>query len=79
MADIKANKQGNNYYLQAGRDVFEACPKAVWAAIAISSLTCGGDELEQARERILSEWQALYDNGIVPQKLPAALARGTSP
>lgn len=45
-------------------------PKAVWAAIAVSALTCGGDHLAEARERVRNEWRVLHENGIVPQKPP---------
>lgn len=75
MPDITANKRGNDYYLQAGRDLYEDCPKAVWAAIAISLLSFGGDELPRARERILHEWMLLHQNGIVPQPPPKNLTR----
>ena len=45
-------------------------PKAVWAAIAVSALTCGGDQLAEARKRVLNEWAVLHANKIVPQKPP---------
>jgi hypothetical protein len=54
----------------AGFDLFEKCPKSVFAAIAVSALTCGGDYLDEARERVTAEWWALYDNKIVAQKPP---------
>lgn len=40
-------------------------PKSVLAAIAVSALTNGGDELEHAKERVLEEWGALYINDVV--------------
>lgn len=73
------NKKGNEYMLLAGRDLYERIPKAVWAAIAISALTCGGDAWEEARERVLAEWQALAANGIVPQQPPCAATTTTLP
>ena len=63
------NKKGNEYNLQAGRDLYEAIPKAVWAAIAISALTQG--DLEDARRLVVAEWLLLHQNGIVPQAPPA--------
>lgn len=51
-------------------DIYTRCPKAVFAAIAVSALTLGGDYLEEARPRILAEWWCLFDNGIVTQKPP---------
>ncbi len=50
------------------RDLYNAIPKAVWAAIAVSFGTRGGDLLDEAREIVLREWWVLYQNGIVPQK-----------
>ena len=60
----------NEYAAAVGGDVFEKCPKAVFAAVAVSSLTCGGDWLSEARARFVSEWWALYTAGIVLQKPP---------
>lgn len=50
--------------------LYEDCPKAVWAAIAVSALTTGGDYLDQASANVLREWWTLHDNGIVPQRPP---------
>ena len=58
----------NNYAMAVGWEAYESIPKAVWAAIAVSALTCGGDQLDEARERVLAEWSILHSNGIVPQK-----------
>lgn len=52
-------------------EMFRAAPKTVCAAIAVSSLTCGGDYLTEARERFAYEWRILHENGIIPQRLPA--------
>lgn len=57
----------NDYAMAAGRDIYESIPKAVWAAIAVSALTCGGDHLDEAADRVLAEWTILHSNGIVPQ------------
>lgn len=47
---------------------YERVPKAVFAAIAVSALTVGGDYLNEAEPRLAREWWALYNAGIVPQK-----------
>ena len=68
------NKLGNEYALAVGGELYEQIPKAVWAAIAVSALTCGGDQLEDAAPRVAREWDALHAAGIVPQR-PSTLAR----
>jgi hypothetical protein len=60
-------KTFNDYAAELGA-MYSEIPKAVLAAVAISSLTCGGDYLEHAKQRVADEWRALYDAGIVPQK-----------
>ena len=60
-------KTANEYSETLGR-LFTQCPKHVIAAIAVSSLTTGGDFLEKSPGRFLMEWWTLYDAGIVPQK-----------
>lgn len=60
-------KIGNPYERELGT-LFDKTPKAVFAAIAVSVLTCGGDQLDEAADRLIAEWWTLYDNGIVPQK-----------
>ena len=54
--------------------LFDKIPKSVFAAMAVSALTCGGDYLEKASFVICKEWCALYDNGIITQK-PTSEAR----
>ena len=61
----------HNTYAQALGPLFADCPKAVFAAIAVSALTTGGERLDEAKEEILREWTILYDNGIVQQKPPS--------
>lgn len=61
----------SNTYADAVKDIYEDCPKAVFAAIAVSLATCGGDHLDSAEQLVIEEWQILYDNGIVPQKPPS--------
>lgn len=53
-----------------GMSVFDAVPKSVWAAIAVSKSTTGGDDLEHAREWVCLEWQRLHEAGVVSQKPP---------
>lgn len=61
-------KLHNSYAAQLGA-IYDEIPKAVLAAIAVSALTKGGDELEMAQARIADEWRILHENGIVPQKI----------
>lgn len=60
-------KTGNEYLAAIGYGFFDDIPKAVWAAIAISFATCGGDRMDEAQAAIAKEWHTLYKNGIVPQ------------
>lgn len=71
MTTGRGSKTGNAYSqtLVPG-GMFADCPKHVFAAIAVSALTCGGDHLDEARELVVREWWLLYHNGIVPQKPP---------
>lgn len=43
-------------------------PKAVFAAVAVSALTIGGDYLDDAEPRFAREWWALYNAGVVSQR-----------
>lgn len=61
-------KQLNEYVLAVPE--YNDIPKAVWAAIAVSALTTGGELINDARERVFNEWTILHQNGIVPQKPP---------
>lgn len=56
-----------NEYAKAVADIYADTPKAVFAAIAVSLATCGGDHIDEAVNNILIEWRILHDNGIVPQ------------
>lgn len=62
-------KLSNGYVEAVDRDFYIAIPKSVWAAIAISALTNGGQNLDLAESRIAHEWDILHRNGIVPQTL----------
>ena len=63
-------KTTNNYSEALGDDFYSKTPKAVVAAIAVSFVTLGGDYMREVDDRVLREWTALYDCGIVPQKPP---------
>lgn len=59
----------SNLYAQAMPDV--NAPKAVWMAIAFSfasRINGDGGDIANAVQTVRDEWQALYDNKIVPQK-----------
>lgn len=58
----------NEYTDSVGRELYDSIPKAVWAAIAVSALTCGGDRLNEAAAAVVREWAILHSNGIVQQK-----------
>lgn len=62
-------KNHSNPYIEAlDKGVFDKIPKSVWAAIAISALTAGGDRLPESTDEVIHEWWMLYYNRIVPQK-----------
>lgn len=71
---MRGLKDLNEYATAGGMDLYEACPKAVFAAMAVSSLTLGGDYLDEARSRLLKEWMVLYQQGIVKQSPPSKLS-----
>lgn len=59
-------KKINEY---AGRVAdYDRIPKAVFAAIAVSLLTGGGDHFEGIDDAVMREWACLHLAGIVPQK-----------
>ena len=60
-------KHSNDYAHAVGVDFFNSIPKSVWAAIAVSFATNGGDSIDAATRLIAQEWDILYRNGIVPQ------------
>lgn len=65
---IGAAKKMNGYAEVLAERFYRDTPKAVFAAIAVSTVSNGGDYLIEAEQRILAEWWVLFDNGIVPQK-----------
>lgn len=70
-------KKGNSYAAVMGSD-YDLIPKAVFAAIAVSRVSLGGDRLDVAKDRIMEEWRILYENRIVPQK-PIRYVPGVEP
>ena len=63
------NKRGSisNQYT-ACVNGYDIIPKAVFAAVAVSFATCGGDHLDNATELIVKEWEKLWKIGIISQK-----------
>jgi hypothetical protein len=60
-----------NEYARVVTDI--DAPKTVWIAIAVSlaNRIDGTGAIERGgalKDALMAEWQALYDNGIVPQK-----------
>lgn len=60
----------NEYQRELG-PLYDAAPKAVFAAVVVSLLSCGGDDMAGVAEKFRKEWETLHDNGIVPQRAPA--------
>lgn len=68
-----ANKP-NQYQQTIATELFDACPKAVFAAIAVSFLALqSGDNFERINNELLREWDVLHKQGIVPQAPPKSL------
>ena len=64
-------KQTNNYQSQIDTAFFEQCPKAVFAALAVSFCANWANiPFEEITKGLRDEWEILYKNGIVPQKPP---------
>jgi hypothetical protein len=68
-------KASNEYSRQFGR-LYSRIPKAVFAAVAFSYTSSGGDDLQHAIQCFMQEWQILFDNGIVSQKPPKLINDG---
>ena len=66
---MNLKNKGNDYQALLTPEFYDAIPKSVLAAIAISLMLnyLDGNETKVQHE-LIKEWQALYDNGIVPQK-----------
>jgi hypothetical protein len=55
----------SNEYSRAFGQLYERIPKAVFAAVAYSYCSTGGDlEPDEAVDRFLTEWATLYLNGL---------------
>jgi len=61
-------KLQNAYAAQLSHATYRDIPKAVFAAIAVSACTMGGEQLDTAERRVMAEWWTLHRAGIVPQK-----------
>jgi len=66
---LRGMKQSNSYAQMFPR-LYAKTPKAVFAAVAFSYASAGGDNQRDAVPRFLEEWKILHDNGIVPQEPP---------
>lgn len=64
---IVSGNRSNAYAEAIEPKLYARIPKAVLAAVAVSILSNGGDDLDGASARILEEWEILHANGIVPQ------------
>ncbi|TAN03098.1 MAG: hypothetical protein EPN36_13955 [Rhodanobacteraceae bacterium] len=67
---MRGLKSTNCYQQALAEALYRECPKAVLAAIAVSALTQGGDFVDEADQRLVTEWDVLHGNGIVPQPVP---------
>lgn len=64
-------KLENSYQQEINSSFYEKCPKAVFAALAVSYMVNHGIvSFEEVTGEMLSEWNNLYEQGIVPQKPP---------
>lgn len=64
-------KTFNEYQKQLSRDFYEKCPKAVFAALAVSFvMRAMGGEFEDVQQHLAEEWAVLHANGVIPQKPP---------
>ncbi len=59
----------NEYAQRFGR-LYADVPKAVFAAVAASYCSSGGDNMDAMVKLFLEEWETLHENGIVPQPPP---------
>lgn len=75
---MRGMKTGNEYAGALGK-LYARTPKAVFAAVAYSfaNWACGEEAVNRDEQvaRFVAEWQALYDNGIVPQAPPKGYAK----
>lgn len=71
---IKMSKQVSLYVESIDADFYKSCPKAVFAAIAVSPQLNGGfnnsQQIKSATEYLATEWDILHSTGIVCQPVP---------
>jgi hypothetical protein len=62
-------KNKSNAYVDAlEHGVYDATPKTVWAALAVSlMLRINEEDFRQLSNDLRQEWKVLNENGIVPQ------------
>lgn len=65
----------SNQYANLVEAVYSDIPKAVFAAIAVSALTNGGDDFQGIDATLIKEWHVLHLNEIVPQPVPGPLKK----
>ena len=61
-----------NTFCAALGQLYDATPKAVFAAIAVSLATAGDNYLGDVQGRLAEQWRMLYQAGLVAQAPPAA-------
>ena len=61
-------KARNNYVDGIPLQLYNRIPKAVWAALALSYASQGGENFNGVMDKIFDEWSKLYLNDVVPQK-----------
>jgi hypothetical protein len=65
-----------NEYARAMGKLYARTPKAVLAAIVVSLVSNGGENIEGVTQAVLNEWDILHANGIVPQPAPRTPREG---
>lgn len=69
-----AKPQENHYTGHLTSDFYSACPKAVFAAIAMSMAALNAaTDVDGIERNLLEEWYTLHMNGVVPQAPPKKL------
>lgn len=64
-------KKKNVYQKLIDGKFYEQCPKAVFAALAVSyAVNLRGIDMDKVTGELLNEWEILFGNELVPQKPP---------